>query len=105
MGSGGFTSYDKKQLQQQLSGWIDAGIQDVKIKVGTHPGEDVQRVEAARDAIGKNVFLFVDADGAYTVKQAIEKSYQFKDCDISWFEEPVTSDNLFPTQRMQNQQG
>jgi len=104
-GSGGFTSYDKKQLQQQVSSWIDAGIQHVKIKVGTHPGEDVRRVEAARDAIGKHAFLFVDANGAYTVKQAIEKSYHFKDCDISWFEEPVTSDNLFPTQRMQNQQG
>jgi len=104
-GSGGFTSYDKKQLQQQLRGWIDAGIQHVKIKVGTHPGEDVRRVEAARDAIGKHAFLFVDANGAYTVKQAIEKSYHFKDCDISWFEEPATSDNLFPTQRMQNQQG
>lgn len=93
-GSGGFTSYNKKQLQQQLSGWIEEGIQHVKIKIGAHPEDDVQRVKEARTAIGKTVALFVDANGAYTVKQAIEKSYQFTAYNISWFEEPVTSDNL-----------
>ncbi len=93
-GSGGFTSYNKKQLQQQLSGWVDEGILHVKIKIGTHPEEDVERVKEARNAIGKNASLFVDANGAYTVKQAIEKSYQFAVYNISWFEEPVTSDHL-----------
>jgi len=93
-GSGGFTSYNKKQLQQQLSGWVDEGIQNVKMKIGTDASKDVERVKEARDAIGKNAKLFVDANGAYTVKQAIEKSYQFAEYNISWFEEPVTSDNL-----------
>lgn len=93
-GSGGFTSYTKKQLHQQLSGWVDEGIQHVKIKVGTHPGNDVERVKEARNAIGKDAALFIDANGAYTVKQAIEKSYQFATYNVSWFEEPVTSDNL-----------
>jgi L-alanine-DL-glutamate epimerase-like enolase superfamily enzyme len=93
-GSGGFTSYNKKQLQQQLSGWVDEGIQYVKIKIGTEPGKDVERVKEARDAIGDNTKLFIDANGAYTVKQAIEKSFQFAAYNISWFEEPVTSDNL-----------
>ncbi len=93
-GSGGFTSYNKKQLQQQLSGWVDEGIQYVKMKIGTHPEKDVERVKEVRDAIGKNAKLFVDANGAYTIKQAIEKSFQFAAYNISWFEEPVTSDNL-----------
>jgi len=93
-GSGGFTSYNKNQLQQQLSGWIDEGIQHVKIKIGTEPEKDVERVKETRDAIGKNAKLFVDANGAYTIKQAIKKSFQFKEYNISWFEEPVTSDNL-----------
>ena len=93
-GSGGFTSYNKKQLQQQLIGWVDEGIQHVKIKIGTHAEKDIERVQHARDAIGDDVKLFVDANGAYTIKQAIEKSYQFKEYNISWFEEPVTSDNL-----------
>ncbi len=93
-GSGGFTSYNKKQLQQQLSSWINEGIQHIKIKIGTHPEKDVERVKEARDAIGKNASLFVDANGAYTIKQSIEKSYQFAAYNINWFEEPVTSDNL-----------
>lgn len=93
-GSGGFTSYNKKQLQQQFGGWVDEGIQHVKMKIGTDPGKDVERVKEARDAIGKNAELFVDANGAYAIKQAIEKSYQFREYNISWFEEPVTSANL-----------
>jgi L-alanine-DL-glutamate epimerase-like enolase superfamily enzyme len=93
-GSGGFTSYNKKQLQQQLSGWVDEGIQYVKIKIGTEPQKDVERVKEARDAISDKAKLFVDANGAYTVKQAIEKSFQFAAYNISWFEEPVTSDNV-----------
>jgi L-alanine-DL-glutamate epimerase-like enolase superfamily enzyme len=93
-GSGGFTSYNKKQLQQQLIGWVDGGIQHVKIKIGADPSKDVERVKEAREVIGKDCSLFVDANGAYTVKQAIENSYRFKEFDISWFEEPVISDNL-----------
>ncbi len=44
-GSGGFTSYNKKQLQQQLCGWADEGIQYVKMKIGTHPEKDIERVK------------------------------------------------------------
>jgi L-alanine-DL-glutamate epimerase-like enolase superfamily enzyme len=93
-GSGGFTSYDHEQLQQQLHGWANEGIKNVKIKIGRNPDQDVDRVRQARKTIGENVNLFVDANGAYTAKQAIEKSYQFADQDIVWFEEPVSSDDL-----------
>ena len=39
-GSGGFTSYSRDQLQQQAAGWIDAGLDQVKIKVGRDPAAD-----------------------------------------------------------------
>ena len=65
-GSGGFTSYDRDQLVAQLAGWADAGFSRVKMKVGTHPDQDVDRVATARSAIGKDVELFVDANGAYS---------------------------------------
>ena len=93
-GSGGFTSYDKKQLQQQFTGWAEEGLRYFKMKVGTHPDKDLKRVEQARKAIGKEAALMVDANGAYTVKQALEFAQQFGDYDVSWFEEPVSSDNL-----------
>lgn len=93
-GSGGFTSYSVDRLQEQLAGWAQRGIRMVKMKVGTRPEEDVNRVRAARQAIGRDVKLFVDANGAYTRKQALEKAEQFAEFNVTWFEEPVSSDDL-----------
>lgn len=93
-GSGGFTSYSDAQTRQQFEHWASQGITHFKMKVGREPGKDVERVQAARNAIGGKAQLFVDANGAYTTKQAIEKAKQFSDYNVTWFEEPLTSDNL-----------
>ncbi|MGD8875686.1 MAG: enolase C-terminal domain-like protein, partial [Gammaproteobacteria bacterium] len=94
-GSGGFTSYSRAQLQRQLADWVDAGIPRVKMKVGTHPLADVGRVEAAREAIGAAAELYVDANGAYARKQALDFAVRFRErAGVSWFEEPVSSDDL-----------
>ena len=94
-GSGGFTSYSLEQLQEQLGGWVEEGITRVKMKVGTHPSDDLDRVRAAREAIGPKTEVFVDANGAYSRKQALAFAEKFKaECDVSWFEEPVPSDDL-----------
>jgi L-alanine-DL-glutamate epimerase-like enolase superfamily enzyme len=93
-GSGGFTSYSMAELQQQLRGWVDAGIPRVKMKVGRSPREDVERARAAREAIGSKAELFVDANGAYSRKQALRFAEEFADVGVTWFEEPVPSDDL-----------
>jgi L-alanine-DL-glutamate epimerase-like enolase superfamily enzyme len=93
-GSGGFTSYDDHQLAEQLCGWVKAGIPRVKMKVGRRPDEDPDRVRAARRAIGDDVELFVDANGAWSRKQALEWAHRFADHDVRWLEEPVSSDDL-----------
>ena len=93
-GSGGFTSYSDAQLKRQLRGWIDAGLTTVKMKIGSDPASDVARVQSARDAIGPDAELFVDANGAYDRKQALAKAAAFADLGVSWFEEPVSSDDL-----------
>jgi L-alanine-DL-glutamate epimerase-like enolase superfamily enzyme len=94
-GSGGFTSYDSARLQEQLAGWVQMGIPRVKLKVGSVPAADPERVRQARDAIGPNTELFVDGNGAYTRKQALALAERFcADCAVSWFEEPVSSDDL-----------
>lgn len=93
-GSGGFTSYTVAQLQQQLAGWTSSGISRVKMKIGREPDKDVARVHAAREAIGQNSELFVDANGAYSRKQAFAMASAFAESDVSWFEEPVSSDDL-----------
>jgi L-alanine-DL-glutamate epimerase-like enolase superfamily enzyme len=93
-GSGGFTSYDDRQLSQQMGGWAEQDFSMVKMKVGTHPSDDPRRVQVARGAIGEDVKLFVDANGAYTVTHALELAHTFADAGVRWFEEPVSSDNL-----------
>jgi L-alanine-DL-glutamate epimerase-like enolase superfamily enzyme len=98
-GSGGFTTYDESQLRDQLVGWTAGqGIGRVKIKIGeswgTRPQRDLERMRQARDAIGDDVELFVDANGGYSRKQAIRVIRQASDLDIRWFEEPVSSDDL-----------
>jgi L-alanine-DL-glutamate epimerase-like enolase superfamily enzyme len=93
-GSGGFTSYSNDQLQRQLGRWVESGIRMVKMKVGREPQRDAERVRCARAAIGKEASLFVDANGAYSRKQALSLACCFKESDISWFEEPVSSDDL-----------
>lgn len=93
-GSGGFTSYSREQLQAQLRGWADAGIPRVKMKIGSKPADDLDRVRAARQAVGEATKLFVDANGAYDRKQALSFAGQFAELGVSWFEEPVSSDDL-----------
>jgi len=93
-GSGGFTNYGDNQLQTQLSRWIEReGCQWVKMKVGSDPDRDPQRVGCARTAIGA-AGLFVDANGAYGTKQALQLADGFAQCGVAWFEEPVSSDDL-----------
>jgi L-alanine-DL-glutamate epimerase-like enolase superfamily enzyme len=93
-GSGGFTSYSIDRLQRQLADWVAQGITRVKMKVGRAPADDGTRVRQARDAIGSQAELFVDANGAYSARQALALAHEFADAGVVWFEEPVSSDDL-----------
>jgi L-alanine-DL-glutamate epimerase-like enolase superfamily enzyme len=93
-GSGGFTTYSIARLSEQLSEWVGEGIQSVKMKIGRDAAADRTRVEAARNAIGADVELFVDANGAYDRKCALEQARRFAEQRVSWFEEPVSSDDM-----------
>lgn len=94
-GSGGFTSYSERQLTEQLGRWAHGmRIPRVKMKVGRDPGADPHRVAAARKAIGSGAELFVDANGAYTKKQALELAEQFARSGVTWYEEPVYHNDL-----------
>jgi len=94
-GSGGFTSYSRQQLQKQLGNWVAEGITRVKMKVGCDPKSDPRRVAEAREAIGSDTELYVDANGAYSRKQALALAEVFAHkSGVTWFEEPVSSDDL-----------
>jgi L-alanine-DL-glutamate epimerase-like enolase superfamily enzyme len=93
-GSGGFTSCSIAQLQRQLSDWVGTGLRFVKMKVGRDRRADIERVAAARAAIGPDAGLFVDANGAYGEAIALAQAAHFATYGVAWFEEPVSSDHL-----------
>jgi len=98
-GSGGFTSYDDAQLRRQLSHWAgEQRIPRVKIKIGeswgSDSGRDLERMAQAREIVGADVELFVDANGGYGRKQAVRVMHAAADLDVRWLEEPVSSDDL-----------
>jgi L-alanine-DL-glutamate epimerase-like enolase superfamily enzyme len=98
-GSGGFTSYTDEELVAQLTGWAEGdGIGRVKMKVGTawgsRPRQDLERVARVREALGDEVELYVDANGGYNRKQAVRLGQAFAGEGVTWFEEPVSSDDL-----------
>jgi L-alanine-DL-glutamate epimerase-like enolase superfamily enzyme len=101
-GSGGFTSYSNEQLAAQLGGWAADGLAAVKMKIGRAGRGDIDRVRVAREAIGAEVELFVDANGAYKASEAIAFAEAFAAFGVTWFEEPVSSDDLGGLHRVRN---
>jgi L-alanine-DL-glutamate epimerase-like enolase superfamily enzyme len=92
-GSGGFCSYDDDRLTEQLGGWARAGIRAVKMKVGADPQADPHRVHVARAAIGPDVALYVDANGAWDQRDAVRHAHALDAAagGLRWLEEPVSS--------------
>jgi L-alanine-DL-glutamate epimerase-like enolase superfamily enzyme len=93
-GSGGFTNYSDEQLHDQFSGWAAQSIPAVKMKIGRSAAADRKRVAVARAAIGEDVRLFVDANAGYSRKEALLQACAFERFNVTWFEEPVSSDDL-----------
>ena len=92
-GSGGFTSYSTAQLTEQLHGWMEAELPRVKIKVGRDPSRDPARLALCREVIGDEVELMVDANGAFSPKQALDWAAVYADYAVSYLEEPVSSED------------
>lgn len=93
-GSGGFTTYSLGQIAEQLGRWAaDDGCRWVKMKIGAQAEHDLERMRAARGAIGAAV-LMIDANGALSRKQALWFARQAAALGVGWFEEPVSSDDL-----------
>ena len=98
-GSGGFTSYSDDRTQEQLNGWVkEQQIPRVKIKIGESWGtaerRDLARVRLAREVIGPDTELYVDANGGYTTGQAVRVAAELDAYGVTWFEEPVSSLDL-----------
>ena len=82
------------KLLDSVRGYLDAGFDGVKIKVGQPTLEaDVERVAAVRDLLGPDIAFMVDANYSMTVDEAIDASHAFAPYDLVWFEEPTNPDD------------
>jgi L-alanine-DL-glutamate epimerase-like enolase superfamily enzyme len=93
-GSGGFTNYTESQLREQVSGWVRDGFRSVKIKVGRDKLADPGRVEVVKEVAGPDVEVMVDGNGAYTPQEALLWARCFSEQGVTYFEEPVSSQDL-----------
>ena len=94
--AGGYYEESKglKELAAEMEHNVDIGVRAVKMKVGALSiNADVERVRVAREAIGPDIRLMVDANNAYRHYQAIEFARKTEKYDLFWFEEPVEPDD------------
>jgi L-alanine-DL-glutamate epimerase-like enolase superfamily enzyme len=93
--SGGWANAEG--IGSQLGSYVDSGgFKAVKMRVGAMDGTaqaSAERVRAARDHLGPSVDIMVDAHGTFTVAEAKRFAQLVRDCDLAWFEEPVTADD------------
>ena len=92
--SGGWAKVDA--IGAQLQSYVDRGFKAVKMRIGVMDGTvsaSVARVKAAREALGDDIDIMVDAHGTYSAPEAREFCRRAADLNIRWFEEPVSSDS------------
>lgn len=78
-----------KELVELSEGYVSAGFDAVKIRVGMTPLEDPRRVAAVREALGDQVGIMVDANERLSFAAALSLGRSLSQYDILWFEEPV----------------
>ena len=83
-------------LAKECAGYVDLGLEAVKIKVGRVSGrEDAVRIAAVRDAVGDDVEFFVDANNAWNdATSAIRAIRLWEEYDLGWVEEPTMPDEM-----------
>ena len=84
-----------KMLSTEMEQIVNRGARAVKMKIGRFPiREDAERIRVARETIGPDVDLLVDANNAYSVPDAIKMARHLEKYDVYWFEEPVNCDDI-----------
>ena len=83
-------AYPPEQAQRRAQELVDEGFTTIKVKVGTNPDEDVERVRIVRNVIGPDLDMVIDANCGWDAPTAIASFKRMRDCNISLFEQPTT---------------
>jgi L-alanine-DL-glutamate epimerase-like enolase superfamily enzyme len=93
--SGLWLSHSVEELTAEAQRFVDQGFWGMKIRIGSdYADDDIRRIQAIRDTVGDDIDLYVDANQAFTPKQAIRIGRQLEQFNLVWFEEPVSALDL-----------
>ncbi|MEM9575379.1 MAG: mandelate racemase/muconate lactonizing enzyme family protein [Pseudomonadota bacterium] len=93
-GGGIDLAFPLPKLLGHVQGYLDAGLNAVKIKIGQPDmADDIARIRAVRQQIGPDATFMIDANYSLSVEQAVTLAMAVKDQNILWFEEPIIPDN------------
>nr|WP_297457627.1 mandelate racemase/muconate lactonizing enzyme family protein [uncultured Halomonas sp.] len=84
------------KLGEELAGYVELGFKAVKMKVGRlDPQGEEARIKAAREAIGPDVLLMLDANNAWSdLPTALRYMARYEPYDPYWIEEPFSPDDI-----------
>jgi L-fuconate dehydratase len=90
----GWLGYSDEKLVRLSTAAVAEGFTQIKLKVGADVDDDVRRLRLAREAVGPDVRIAVDANQAWGVQQAIEWTRRLAPYDPYWIEEPTSPDDI-----------
>ena len=85
---------DEKMVEIAKKETQEKGFKQIKLKVGHNVDDDLRRLALARETVGPEVRLAVDANQVWDVPEAIEWINKFHDFDLAWVEEPTNPDDI-----------
>ncbi|RAG86673.1 fuconate dehydratase [Streptacidiphilus pinicola] len=92
--SPGWLGYTDEKLVRLAKQAVADGFTQIKLKVGADPADDLRRVALARQAVGPDIRIAVDANQAWGVRQAIDWMAPLAAHDVYWIEEPTSPDDI-----------
>ena len=92
--SAGWLGYSDEKMRRLLREAVDQGYRHVKLKVGADLQEDIRRCRIAREEIGPDAHLMIDANQVWDVPQAIGWVKELAEFNPLWIEEPTSPDDI-----------
>jgi L-fuconate dehydratase len=90
----GWLGYDDEKLVRLAREAVEDGFEQIKLKVGSDLDEDVRRLRLAREAVGPDIKIAVDANQRWDVDEAIAWIAKLAEFDLAWMEEPTSPDDV-----------
>ncbi|MCA8880957.1 MAG: L-fuconate dehydratase [Rhodobacteraceae bacterium] len=92
--SAGWLGYGDDKLRRLCREAVDAGFRHIKMKVGRDLADDIRRLTIARETVGPDVRLMIDANQVWEVGEAIEWVRALAFADPWFIEEPTSPDDV-----------